>query len=85
MSKPPLWEVMYRADAYCTPASEYQEGIAPVIRAVRDWLFPVDESGDPIGYLTCAQTEDRLAFRALLTVEADRAENNDVPTKQEPQ
>jgi hypothetical protein len=85
MSKPPLWEVMRRAYDTSPPAPADADndwtdrhGYAAEIRALRDWLVPVDENGDPIGYLTCAQVEDRLWIRSILTAEADRAERGEV-------
>ena len=74
MSKPPLWEVM-RAAYDCSTAANgstddwtERDGFAAEIRALRDWLVP--EEVPPLGPAGKAH----MQLRALLTAEADRAE-----------
>lgn len=82
----PLWEVMYAADAYCTPADDYREEIATVIRAVRDWLVPEEgpayRNNTITSHVQWARRDARAELRALLTAEADRAERGDHSTSE---
>jgi hypothetical protein len=76
--RPPLWELMAETCA------EHPDGIvdlkpgaiAAQIRALRDWLVPEPE--EPLFTATdeaFAIWEERKALRAVLTAEADRAED----------
>lgn len=66
MSKPPLWWALKAADSSC--ASDFTSSEARAIIALRDWLVP--EEAPPLG----PAGKTHMALRALLTAEADRAE-----------
>lgn len=71
----PLWKAMYREDAWCVQPDEYRDSIAPVIRALRDWLIPnLKAPGLKATDDAYAIWEERKALHSLLTSEAELAE-----------
>jgi len=74
-NRQPLWLAMDRADRDIKLSAEqndWQRYIkAAEIRAVRDWLVP--EEAPPLG----PAGKERMALRALLTAEINRAERGE--------
>jgi len=75
-NRPPLWREMM--NAYCEATDSVARetdtigvGNAAEIRAVRDWLVP--EEAPPLG----PAGKERMALRALLTAEINRAERGE--------
>ena len=78
-NRPPLWEVM-RAAYDCSTAANgstddwtERDGFAAEIRAVRDWLVPDEGPRPGLSYMG-TRWDERQRLRAVLTAEADRAE-----------
>ena len=71
----PLWEVMYEAFWQC-PRENWRLSSAYMIRALRDWILAELETAEGEGWLQPNLIE-LPDLEALLTTEADRAEQND--------
>jgi hypothetical protein len=81
-NRPPLWQAIDRAwwslvdtaEPHASPPASDQA--ACVILAVRDWMFP-DEGPRPDAVYAGTRWDERQRLRALLTAEADRAEQGE--------
>ena len=81
--RPPLWRVIENCDAFMPVHGLLRRRlIAVLIRAMRDWLVPEEpepdyQSPDITDAIRWASFFERQHLRAILTVEADRAESGD--------
>lgn len=81
-NRPPLWRQM--TDAYCDATDSVVRdmetiaiGTAAEIRALRDWLVPEEGPRPGLSYMG-TRWDERQRLRAVLTAEADRAEQGEV-------